>query len=211
MFKCQILTYKSIYYNENKDEKIMGGIMNIERGFAIIIGISIIIFAEVFRYIRRKKANIKFWTYKEIGLILLKLYIVALISVTLFPFHTLMELKPSANIVPVFSTIKDMTNVRADMHSFMIKFWIINIVGNLILLLPLATIVPLISKKYRNIKSIVLLCFSVSIIIEFLQYISMYFGNRRSVDIDDVILNTLGALIGFAIFKLINRKVLKNV
>lgn len=48
-------------------------------------------------------------------------------------------------------------------------------------------------------------------IIEVLQYISMYFGNRRFVDIDDVILNTLGALIGFEIFKLINRKVLKNV
>lgn len=129
--------------------KRLWGYYEHRKGFAIIIGISIIIFAKVFRYIKRKKANI--------------------------------------------------------------KFWIINLVGNLILLVPLVTIVPLIYKKYRNIKSIVLLCFSVSIIIEFLQYISMYFGNRRSVDIDDVILNTLGALIGFAIFKLINSKVLKNV
>jgi len=108
-------------------------------------------------------------------------------------------------------TIKDMGNIRADMQNFMIRFWIINIGGNLLLLVPLATLVPLLFEKYRSIKDTVLLCFSVSIIIEFLQYVSMYFGNARSVDIDDVILNTLGALIGFTVFRLLNKKILKNI
>lgn len=185
--------------------------MGIEREFAIIIGIPLIIIIEVFRYLKNKKTNKRFWNSKEVALILLDLYIVALVSVTLLPFYARMQVKPTANVIPVFNTIKGMTNTPSNMISFMIRFWVINIFGNLILLAPLATLAPMISKKYRNIKSVVLLCFLVSILIEFLQYISMYFGNVRAVDIDDVILNTLGALIGFTIFKLLNKTILKNI
>ena len=34
----------------------------------------------------------------------------------------------------------------------------------------------------------------------------MYFGNFRSCDIDDIILNTLGGMIGFIIYKVIDKK-----
>lgn len=185
--------------------------MWIDRRFAVIIGIPIIIVIEVIRHIKAKKTNTNFWNYKELALVILYLYIIALISITLLPFRTYIKVEPTANIIPVFNTIKDMGNIRADMQNFMIRFWIINIGGNLLLLVPLATIVPILFEKYRNIKDTVLLCFSVSIIIEFLQYVSMYFGNVRSVDIDDVILNTLGALIGFTVFRLLNKKILKNI
>ncbi|MDY4079883.1 MAG: VanZ family protein [Clostridium sp.] len=91
------------------------------------------------------------------------------------------------------------------MGFFMVKFWIINILGNIILLAPLAFIMPVISKKFRSLKSVVILCFCTSLFIEFLQFLSLFIGNLRSVDIDDVILNTLGAFIGFGIFKILSR------
>ena len=59
----------------------------------------------------------------------------------------------------------------------------------------------IISKKFRSLKSVVILCFCASCFIEFLQYLSLFVGNLRSVDIDDVILNTIGGILGYIIFK----------
>ena len=66
-------------------------------------------------------------------------------------------------------------------------------------------IMPVISKKFRSLKSVVILCFCTSCFIEFLQFLSLFIGNLRSIDIDDVILNTLGAFIGFGAFKVLSR------
>lgn len=85
-----------------------------------------------------------------------------------------------------------------------------NRVGNLLLLVPMATLAPVIFKKFRNFKSTMILCFSTSVTIEFLQYLSAFLGNRRSVDIDDVILNTLGAMIGFSIYEAINKGIIEH-
>ena len=63
---------------------------------------------------------------------------------------------------------------------------------------------PVISKKFRSLKSVVILCFCTSLFIEFLQFLSLFIGNLRSVDIDDVILNTLGVFIGFEAFKVLS-------
>lgn len=107
--------------------------------------------------------------------------------------------------IPIVNSVKDlMVGVNA-MGFFMVKFWIINILGNIILLSPLAFIVPVISKRFRSLKSVVLLCFCTSCFIEFLQFLSLFIGNLRSVDIDDIILNTLGAFIGFGAFKVLSR------
>ncbi|MBL4931185.1 VanZ family protein [Clostridium paridis] len=186
--------------------------MFINRIVAFIIGIPLVIIIEVFRYFKVKSQNKKFIDYKEVSIVLLFIYLIVLISVTLLPLfintsgRTMLD-RPEPNIVPVFNTVKDMINARMDLRHYMIEFWIINILGNLILLAPLSVLAPIITNKFRSYRSVILLCFSVSLLIEFLQYISYYLGNFRSVDIDDVILNTLGALIGFSIFKILNKRV----
>lgn len=68
---------------------------------------------------------------------------------------------------------------------------------NIILFMPLGFLLPLIwsyFKKYRN----VIIC---SILFSMLIEISQLFNNRRT-DIDDLILNTIGAILGTIIFKL---------
>lgn len=184
--------------------------MGFDRQFVFILGVPILIIMEIIRYKKAKKINAKFLNPKEVLLIILSIYIMGLIAVTLLPFYRHGSIKPTANLVPVFNTVKDISTIPANMKSFMIKFWIINILGNLFLLAPLAAIVPLSFKKFRNIKATVLLCLLVSISIELLQYLSMFCGNYRSVDIDDIILNTLGSIIGFGIFKLFKEESYEN-
>lgn len=175
--------------------------MCLGRELAFILGVPILIINELFRYVQAKKNKKRFVNLKEIAIVIFSIYIMALIAVTLLPFYGFRAVKLHANLVPVFNTVQGILVTTSNMKGYMLKFWIINILGNIALLMPVSVFVPIIFQKLRNIKSVVTICASVSISIELLQYLSMLFGNFRSADIDDVILNVIGSIIGFYIFQ----------
>lgn len=75
-------------------------------------------------------------------------------------------------------------------------------IGNAIMLLPLGIFIPLLNRRRRKISAffiVLFISFAVSVGIEVLQLATNY----RSADVDDVILNTSGACIGFLIYQLI--------
>lgn len=179
----------------------------LEMKFAFIVGSIIILIIEVIRFAKRNKEE-KFFGFREFMTLIFRFYILMVIIVTFFPLVIGGYVgQPSMNIVPVFNTIKDIYKVPIGMESYMVRFWIKNILGNILLLLPLGIFLPMCFKRLRSFKSTVITCALVSLSIEVVQYISMYFGNFRSCDIDDIILNTLGGMIGFIIYKVINKKV----
>lgn len=166
----------------------------------------ILLIVEISRFIKAKRSKRKFFCLKEFFVIMFQVYLALLISVTLFPLMIEdRKVNLIVNFIPIVNSVKDLMVGVNEMGFFMVKFWIINILGNIILLSPLAFIVPVISKRFRSLKSVVLLCFCTSCFIEFLQFLSLFIGNLRSVDIDDIILNTLGAFIGFGAFKVLSR------
>lgn len=76
------------------------------------------------------------------------------------------------------------------------------VAGNFIMLLPLGIYLPLLYRKLRKASgffAVLLISFLVSVGIEILQLATNY----RSTDIDDVILNTAGACVGFIIYQLV--------
>ncbi|WP_429648514.1 VanZ family protein [Aeribacillus pallidus] len=85
--------------------------------------------------------------------------------------------------------------------------------GNLLLMLPLGVYVPLIWEKKNKLKLIAFIGFVTSFFIEYLQFqIGMIIHLRyRSVDIDDILLNTLGAITGFFILKMISPLLSDNI
>ena len=68
---------------------------------------------------------------------------------------------------------------------------------NIIMFTPLGFLLPLIWKQCRKLVMTVLLGFQFSLMIELLQLF-----NRRATDIDDLLMNTLGAFAGFLIWLL---------
>ncbi|SFC91687.1 VanZ like family protein [Bacillus sp. OV322] len=60
-------------------------------------------------------------------------------------------------------------------------------------------------QKFRRLKSILLLGVLMSIGIEFLQFFELLVSSEmgRTVDIDDVICNTAGAILGYILYQLI--------
>ena len=71
-----------------------------------------------------------------------------------------------------------------------------NVFGNLILLLPIGFLLPLLWKPFLKLRYTLLFGMGISLLIEFSQLFLI-----RATDIDDWIMNTLGALIGFAVFR----------
>ena len=71
---------------------------------------------------------------------------------------------------------------------------------NILLFIPLGVLTPLIWEKMNNLANVIGIGFLFTIVIE----ISQLLNNRRT-DIDDVILNVLGSVIGFALFKVWDR------
>lgn len=180
----------------------------LENIFIYRIGFLILLITEVIRFVRAKKAKRKFFCLKEFFVVMFQVYLTLLISVTLFPLRIGDgNVDLFVNFIPIVNSVKDIIkDITTENETwFYIKFWLTNLLGNIILLSPLAVLVPILSKKFRSLKSVVILCFCTSCFIEFLQYVSLFVGNLRSVDIDDVILNTLGAFIGFGIFKILSR------
>lgn len=68
---------------------------------------------------------------------------------------------------------------------------------NVLLFLPLGFLLPAIWEQFNKTRNIILSGFSFSLFIE----MSQLFNNRRT-DIDDLILNTLGAILGFLIYRI---------
>lgn len=80
-------------------------------------------------------------------------------------------------------------------------FWMRNALGNIGLLLPLGLLGPIALPALDRWWRIALLALAYSTAIE----ISQLWIPDRSADIDDVLLNVLGALIGFGIWRLARR------
>ena len=80
-----------------------------------------------------------------------------------------------------------------------------NIGGNILLLLPLGLLLPILWTNLRNLKKIFLIGLFTSLSIEILQLIEniLYLG-FRSVDIDDVIFNVIGIILGYSLFKVLH-------
>lgn len=83
------------------------------------------------------------------------------------------------------------------------------VIGNFIMLFPLGIYLPLLLKGLRRLSgffAVLLTSFLVSLGIEALQLATSY----RSTDIDDVILNTMGACLGFIVYQLLKLIILKK-
>lgn len=93
------------------------------------------------------------------------------------------------NFVP-FRTMKNYVKYSGFLHT------LTNIFGNILIFIPYGILVAEIFPKFRKLSKIFLLSFATSFFVEFIQF---FIG--RSVDIDDLMLNVVGSIMGYLIWK----------
>lgn len=151
---------------------------------------------------RLKKQNESVYFGRDVAVVVFAMIVAGIISQTLLP-----EMRLNGNGIEfVFADYGDINLepfrvfrlVRADYrngHNY--SLWI-NLLGNIGLFVPVGFLASLLTGK--TVKGI-LFTFFFSLFIETAQY---FVG--RSTDIDDLMLNTLGGIIGALIFLLVRKK-----
>lgn len=128
----------------------------------------------------------KFCFYKEIFMLLFIIYVMCL-----FEIVTLQDYNYGlSNYIP-FKEI-----FRYEIGS---RLFIKNIIGNILLFLPYGYF----TADYLNSKKILPVCFLIMIVTLTIELVQLNIG--RTFDIDDVILNTLGGMCGYLLYRLIER------
>ena len=138
---------------------------------------------------RNKKINVK----REILLYIFFLFLLGLYAVAITGDFNIKNVRiDEINIIP-FKIVKDIY-ISHNLNYFLISFW-----GNIFIFIPVGLLVSLI----WNIKdkNVILIGFLISLSIELTQLFL-----KRTTDIDDLILNTLGVIIGLLISKPIKNK-----
>ena len=100
----------------------------------------------------------------------------------LYPFKTIMEFLLNAN-----------------KYNFQVIF--INLIANIITFIPLGFFISLLFRRYLKLINTVLSCVFIIICIEIGQFVL----NVGVLDVDDVILNTVGCVLGFMIYKAVRK------
>ena len=107
------------------------------------------------------------------------------------------ELAKSMNLQP-FVTIKHYIALLKNGPSGLVTHAVINLVGNVVMFVPLGFCLPKIFPKFRNFFRTFFFCVLLIVAVELLQYYT-YLG---TCDIDDLILNMAGVTIGYLFSKI---------
>ena len=150
-------------------------------------------------WIRNKKIN---WR-REAALILVYICIVVVVRFTFCPFGTV-----NGEIQPLLFDAKKIYPFWINLKPFI--YWfdyptmreaLLNLIGNIAMFIPLGIVWPAVFKKLDTHLKVIAAGVGFSFSIELLQ---LFFYNRAT-DIDDLILNSLGYLIGYGIYLFVKK------
>ncbi|MBP1915062.1 glycopeptide antibiotics resistance protein [Lederbergia galactosidilyticus] len=162
-------------------------------------------------FVKRMRSQVNLW--RELVLGMFVLYMVGLASQTIIPqwsagilaetgeFYFDVYLRSAqVNLIP-FRTLN-----AYFFHTYTyVDNWnsvsLVNIIGNSFLFSPIGFLMPCLWKRWQSLKRILWIALGVTCTIEFIQ---LFIG--RSTDIDDVILNTVGVMLGYGLFAIVHAK-----
>lgn len=183
MYNKELLNIKNIqdyilrivlYYSYKKTGgskmfQIFSILINTMAGVIVLVPILIII-----QVLHKKQVN----TFHKIGIFLYACFLSAIFAATGIPNVNDCTIDLSLNLIP----FKDILNSP------------IQYILNVILFIPIGFILPLIWSGFSELKKVMFWGFGLSLFVEIIQIFTF-----RATDIDDLIMNTLGTIVGFVI------------
>lgn len=140
---------------------------------------------------------------RELQLLLVYVCIVVIIRFTFCPFETV-----EGRIQPLLFDAERILPFRINLIPFVYLFdyetvreVMLNLLGNSLMFVPVGIVYPIVYKKLNTHVKVIAAGIGFSLAIELLQ---LLFFDRVS-DVDDLILNSLGYLLGYLIYLLVKR------
>lgn len=162
-------------------------------------------------YLFRNKKGQSIQLLREFGLLLFVLYLTGVASQTIVPEFVIINDQLQAvdlgfnpdriNLEPFNKIIE--TQILVENGN--ISYLFIEVFGNICMFIPIGFFLPLLWKRFKNPFLTVFVCLFISFSIETIQLIL-----PRGTDVDDIILNTSGGLIGYILYSF-QKSRLKNI
>ncbi len=111
------------------------------------------------------------------------LYLIAVMSLVGLPNVSYVQWDVSVNPIPFVGMIPDLANTLL----------------NVLLFVPMGFLLPILWKECRQLKRTFIICLCCTIVIEVLQLFTF-----RATDINDIITNTAGGLLGYSMAKVVS-------
>lgn len=165
-------------------------LMTTIKSWYILVPIFIVYLVTITSKIKKRRKSYSKFQY--ITLITLGIYILSVIALTLFPID--INLGMYRNLTPWYSRINVIPIITIDLATFIL---------NIIMLVPYGVYQWLLVKEDKICwEHVATKSFIFSLGIELSQLLLyIIFNSGRSVDINDIIANTLGGIIGYYIIK----------
>lgn len=159
----------------------------------------------IVRFLMLRKSSRKFNLYHEIALLIFVIFIVGLASQIVIPkielgingnINILKNGTHGINLLPLKVLFETYREVFINLN---INYFIINFLGNIIMFMPIGFFIPLLWEIPD--KKIIIVGFLFSLFVEVCQLFL-----NRGTDVDDLILNTLGTILGLLVYKFLYKK-----
>lgn len=172
----------------------------------MVITVPIYLIARIV-FVKAKK--IKSTVQHEIALVVFVVFLVGLASQTIIPkiefgvngFNIVQSGTHRTNLIPfkvLFETYYEVF-INGNLNYFLINF-----LGNILIFIPFGLFIPLLWKTSGKITVLIGFCSSF-----FIESCQLFLA--RGTDVDDLLLNTSGALLGLLIYKILNKHFSKLV
>lgn len=146
-------------------------------------------------------SNVRYTSKQYLLMLTFAIYMLGVLHLVFFPIDV--NIGIYANQTPWYKNLQWVPLLTADAPSFLL---------NIVLFMPLGFLLPLLKPSVDSIRKAVSAGLMLSFSIEILQLvIRITLGNGRSTDINDLIANTAGSVLGFVILGLIIRLIGQNL
>lgn len=112
------------------------------------------------------------------------------------------QVKMNINLVPFNTIWQYLYLLIKQTNPYLLPYAFINLFGNIAAFVPLGFLLPCLWKRVQSFGRFLLCTISIIASVEVVQLFTL----RGSCDIDDLILNVIGALIGFVILRFIQKR-----
>ncbi len=112
------------------------------------------------------------------------------------------QLKDNMNLKPFYTINNYIYVVTHHDYGPLFRHCVINLAGNVVLFVPAGILMPAIWKRQRNFFLFLLTCLAAITFIEIGQLVTLL----GSCDVDDLILNVTGMVLGFLLYHIFRKK-----
>ena len=158
----------------------------------------------LFRLYRRRTPAHRMSLAREVLLLIFVVYLAGLASATLTPNRSARYTAEATVGLDLHPSLTSLSCATAQVPSGSRGrgFCVRNAGGNVVLFFPLGILIPLVWPRLRFWRG-VMIAMALSFSIELVQYMSRTWGVNRTADINDFILNVVGASVGLVIVLLL--------